>query len=98
MAGVLTHVPGLVYLAALNAIVNESTGILDGVAQVGGVQRHLVQHADRGAGPVGASSGRIGCTLRSADLVDSDQSHGRAITVVFCGGLGTYLLVSGVAV
>ena len=34
MAGVLTHLPGLIYLAALNAIVGDARGPLNGIVQV----------------------------------------------------------------
>ena len=34
LAGVVTHLPGLVYLAALNAIVGSASGPANGVLQV----------------------------------------------------------------
>lgn len=92
-AGVLTHLPGLVYLAALNAIVSESTGQLNGVVQV------VVYNALWFSMPIVALVLSVHRPTESrerlAQLTSWARLHRHVITVVFFGGLGTYLLVSG---
>jgi uncharacterized protein YjeT (DUF2065 family) len=92
-AGVLTHLPGLVYLAALNAIVGDATSTLNGIVQV------VVYNAIWFSMPVVAL---VVSVHRSAEMREFlarmaswARRHRRAITVVFLGALGTYLLVAG---
>src|SRR4051794_39863073 len=92
-AGVLTHLPGLVYLAALNAIVGSATDTLSGVLQV------LIYNVIWFSLPIVAL---VMSTYRPAVSRDSleraaawTRRHRRAIIVAFCGTLGVYLLVSG---
>jgi hypothetical protein len=94
-AGVLTHLPGLVYLAALNAIVGSATGTLDGVLQV------LVYNAIWFSLAIVAL---VMSTYRPAVSRDGleraaawTHRHRRMIIVAFCGALGTYLLVNGIS-
>jgi hypothetical protein len=95
LAGVLTHLPGLVYLAALNAIVGSATGALDGVIQV------LAYNAIWFSLAIVAL---VMSTYRPAVSRDGlergaawTRGHRRMIIVVFCGILGVYLLVSGIS-
>ncbi|WP_433298673.1 GAP family protein [Pseudonocardia sp. CA-142604] len=94
MAGVVTHLPGLVYLAALNAIVGDATGTVDAVVQV------VLYNAIWFSLPITAlvlahyhpelakqSLAEVGTWIRR---------HQRVITIVFLVGLGGYLLVIGV--
>ncbi len=94
VAGVITHLPGLVYLAALNAIVGDARSPLNGIVQV------LVYNAIWFSMPVVAlvlsmhhSAVARECLATVASL---PRRHRQVITVVFLGGLGTYLLVAGV--
>lgn len=93
IAGVLTHLPGLVYLAALNAIVSVSTGTLNAAIQV------LVYNAIWFSMPIAALVLSVHRPTESrerlAQLTAWGQRHRRVITVLFFGGLGTYLLVGG---
>jgi hypothetical protein len=92
-AGVLTHLPGLVYLAALNAIVGSASGPLNGVLQV------AVYNAIWFSLAIVAL---VMSTYRPAVSRDSleraaawTRRHRRTIILAFCGTLGVYLLVSG---
>lgn len=92
-AGVLTHLPGLVYLAALNAISDDATGTADGIAQV------LVYNAIWFSMPVVALVLSVHRPAQVRERLTRTTSwghrHRRSIMVVFFGGLGTYLLVGG---
>jgi hypothetical protein len=92
-AGVLTHKPGLVYLSALNAIVGDATGTLNGIVQV------AVYNAIWFSMPIVALvlSVHRPTELREwlAQMTSWARRHRRPIMVVFFGALGTYLLVAG---
>jgi hypothetical protein len=92
-AGVLTHLPGFVYLAALNAIAHGATGIADGLVQV------VVYNAIWFSLAVAAlvlSVYRPALAQRLiALIVSAVRRHQRAIIVCFCAGVGGYLFVVG---
>src|SRR4051812_30068889 len=94
-AGGLTHLPGLVYLAALNAIVGSATGALDGVVQV------LVYNVIWFSLAIVALVVSVYRPAVSRDGLERvaawTRGHRRVIIVVCCGALGTYLLVSGIS-
>jgi hypothetical protein len=91
--GVLTHLPGLVYLAALNAIADTATGDVGRVLQV------VVYNA------IWFSLAIVALVLSVhrpdlpreliEQLVASARQHLRVIIILFFGGLGGYLLVIG---
>ena len=91
-AGVLTHLPGLVYLTALNAIVGDATSTLDSIVQV------VVYNAIWFSMPVVALVVSVHRPSEMRDFLTRMTSwvrrHRRAITVVFFGALGAYLLVA----
>lgn len=96
VAGVLTHLPGLVYLAALNAIAGSTGGHpADGVLQV------AVYVAIWFSLPLVALvlyARRPGLPQELLELLSGwSRRHRRVITVLFLGVLGGYLTVSGVA-
>lgn len=96
VAGVLTHLPGLVYLAALNAIAGSTGGHpADGVLQV------AVYVAIWFSLPLVALvlyARRPGLPRELLELLSGwSRRHRRVITVLFLGVLGGYLTVSGVA-
>jgi len=92
--GVITHLPGLIYLAALNAIVASARDPADGVLQV------VVYNA------IWFSTAFVALLLSLfrpnmpeeilAELGSWARRHRRAIVVVIFGALGVYLVVSGV--
>jgi hypothetical protein len=93
-AGVITHLPGLIYLAALNAIVASATGTVDGMAQV------AVYNAIWFSMAIVAL---VLCMYRqsmSRAMLDRLGSwtgrRRRAIIVWVSGAVGSYLVVSGV--
>jgi hypothetical protein len=94
-AGVLTHLPGLVYLAALNAIVASATDTLSGVLQV------LIYNAIWFSLAIVAlvmSTYRPSVSRDGLERATSwTRRHRRVIIVTFCGALGVYLLVSGIS-
>jgi hypothetical protein len=93
-AGVLTHLPGLTYLAALNAIVAAAPSVVDGLVQV------LIYNA------IWFSTAIVALVLAAhrphlarevlERLVAWIRAHRRPITVLFFGGLGGYLLTTGI--
>lgn len=93
-AGVVTHLPGLVYLAALNAIVDDTAHVVDGVVQV------VVYNAIWFSLPIAAlvlSQYRPVESRQRLEAVGAwTRRHQRVLTLVFLAGLGTYLLVIGV--
>ena len=93
-AGVVTHLPGLVYLAALNAIVGDAVDAVDAVVQV------VIYNAIWFSLPITAlvlSHYRPALAKQSlADMGTWIRRHQRVITIVFLVGLGGYLLVIGV--
>ncbi|GEL19779.1 GAP family protein [Pseudonocardia asaccharolytica] len=94
MAGVLTHLPGLVYLAALNAIASSATGTADGIVQV------VVYNAIWFSLPIVALVLSVHRPNVSQDLLDRtatwSRRHRRVLVTVFFGALGGYLVVTGV--
>ena len=93
-AGVLTHLPGLVYLAALNAIAAGAGGTANGVLQVvvyNGIWFSLAIVA------LVLSVYRPTVSREILERVISwIREHQRVITIGFFGALGGYLVVVGV--
>jgi hypothetical protein len=93
-AGVVTHLPGLVYLAALNAIVSGAVDAVDAVVQV------VIYNAIWFSLPITAlvlTHYRPALAQqRLAEVGTWTRRHQRVITIVFLVGLGGYLLVIGV--
>jgi Sap-like sulfolipid-1-addressing protein len=93
-AGVLTHLPGLVYLAALNAIVATATGIVSGVLQV------VVYNAIWFSLAIVALVLSVHRPTMARELLEQIASwtrrHLRVIIVGLFGALGSYLIVVGV--
>jgi hypothetical protein len=93
-AGVVTHLPGLVYLAALNAIVGDAVDAVDAVVQV------VIYNAIWFSLPITAlvlSHYRPALAKqRLAEVGLWTRRNQRVITIVFLTGLGGYLLVIGV--
>jgi Sap, sulfolipid-1-addressing protein len=92
-AGVLTHLPGVVYLAALNAIAHSATGIADGLLQV------VVYNAIWFSLAVAALVLSVYRPALPRQLIERTVSVVRRrqqmLIVCFCGGLGGYLFVVG---
>jgi hypothetical protein len=93
-AGVLTHLPGLTYLAALNAIVAASSGTVDGLVQVG--VYNVIWFGTAIAALAAATHRPQLARELLGRLVARARAHRRPITVVFFGALGGYLLVTGI--
>ena len=92
-AGILTHLPGLFYLAALNAITNSTSNTLSLILQV------AVYNAIWFAVPVAAL---LLAERRPAQLQDCLRRltgwvrlHNRLILIITFGLLGTYLTIKG---
>lgn len=96
LAGVLTHLPGIIYLAALNAIISSASGPLDGVLQV------AVYNALWFSLAIVALVLSVYRPTVFRDALERGTAwvrrHQRTIVVVFCAGLGVYLIWKGVAV
>jgi hypothetical protein len=92
-AGVLTHLPGLVYLAALNAIAGDSTGTLDGVLQV--VVYNAIWFSTAIVALVLSVNRPTAFREGLAEMGSWARRHERMIIVVLFGALGGYLLVVG---
>jgi Sap-like sulfolipid-1-addressing protein len=94
LAGVLTHLPGLVYLAALNAIVATTPGIANGLLQV------VIYNAIWFSLAIVALVLSVYRPTVSRELLERAVSwtrrHLRVILVGFFGLLGGYLVVMGV--
>ena len=94
LAGVVTHLPGLIYLAALNAIVNDNQGVVDGLVQV------AIYNAIWFSIPIAALVLSVRRPSLPRELLATAstviRSHRRLIIVVASGVVGTYLVVSGV--
>lgn len=94
LAGVLTHLPGLVYLAALNAIIGSASGPGNGVLQV------LIYNAFWFSLPIVALVMSVYRPSVTRDLLERGTAwarrHERTIIVVFCGILGIYLMWKGI--
>jgi hypothetical protein len=95
-AGVLTHLPGLTYLAALNAIVASASEAVDGVIQVA-VYNAIWFSTAIAALVLAAHRPQLAREVLER-LVAWIRTHRRPITVLFFGGLGGYLLGTGIAV
>jgi hypothetical protein len=93
LAGVLTHLPGLVYLAALNAIVATTPDVAGGLLQVG------IYNAIWFSLAIVALVLSVHRPTVSRELLERAVSwlhqRLRVIVVAFCGALGGYLVVSG---
>jgi hypothetical protein len=93
-AGVLTHLPGLVYLAALNLIVASSASAFNGLIQV------VIYNAIWFSLAIAAlvlSRYRPGRTEELLELAGAwVRKNRRLITVVLCLVLGCYLVITGV--
>ena len=94
MAGVLTHLPGLIYLAALNAIVGDARGPLNGILQVS------IYNAIWFSMPIAVLVLSVyhPTVARQclATVASWGRRHRRVIVVVSLSALGTYLLVVGI--
>ena len=92
-AGVLTHLPGLVYLIALNAIIATNPTISTGLVQV------LVYNAIWFAIPLLSLALAIVWPDRTSQLVEAvsdwTRGHRRTAVPLLLTGLGIYLLVKG---
>jgi hypothetical protein len=95
VAGIVTHLPGLVYLAALSAIVGSATDWLDGLFQI------LVYNAIWFVLPGAALVLSLRRPELCRDLLERlgafTRRHRRLLTVLFLGVFGGYLVWSGVA-
>jgi hypothetical protein len=91
---VLTHLPGLIYLAALNAIVGDARGPLDGIVQVS------IYNAIWFSMPIAVLVLSVyhPTVARQclATVTSWGRRHRRVIVVVSLSALGTYLLVEGI--
>ncbi|GAA4686195.1 hypothetical protein GCM10023215_22000 [Pseudonocardia yuanmonensis] len=93
-AGVLTHLPGLTYLAALNAIVASASDVVDGLFQV--VVYNAIWFSTAIVALVLAVHRPHLARELLERLVGWIRARRRPITVLFFGGLGCYLLVTGI--
>jgi hypothetical protein len=94
VAGVATHLPGLFYLVALNAIVAERRGLFTGVVQV--MVFNAIWFAAAFAAVV-IFLLRPGVARRMLARVSGwARRHARSITVLVLGGAGSYLAIRGV--
>jgi len=95
LIGVVTHLPGLVYLAALNAIVNAASTPLGAVSQV------VAYNAIWYSVAIAALFVSVSHPAASTDLLNRTDKlirrHGRAIVVTIFGVLGVYLLGKGLS-
>ena len=93
VAGVATHVPGLFYIVALNAIIAEGPSLVSGVLQV------LLFNAIWFASAIAAVVVfllRPGVARRALAQVDNwARRHARVMTVLVFGLAGSYLAIRG---
>lgn len=95
MAGVGTHLPGLFYLVALNAIVAHGGSVADGVLQV--LVFNVIWFGAAFASVV-IFLLRPGAARRALGRANAwARRHARATTIVVFAVVGSYLTVSGVA-
>jgi Sap, sulfolipid-1-addressing protein len=93
-AGVLTHLPGLVYLAALNAIAGSTTRVVDGMLQVAIYNAIWFSLA---IVALALSVYRPGVSQGALDVLGSwTRGHRLAIVVVCFSALGGYLVLTGI--
>lgn len=94
VAGVVTHLPGLIYLAALNAIVSTQSGPLDALVQV------AVYNAIWFSMAIAALVLSIRRPSLPRELMKTASArivpHRRPIVVVLVGAVGVYLLMTGI--
>ncbi|WP_433507990.1 GAP family protein [Pseudonocardia halophobica] len=94
-AGVLTHLPGLTYLAALNAIVASAAGaVVDGLVQVA-VYNAIWFSTAIVALVLAVHRPQVAREVLER-LVAWIRARRRPITVLFFGALGAYLVVTGI--
>jgi hypothetical protein len=94
LAGILTHLPGLIYLAALNAIAGSPSGPLGHAVQV--VIYNMIWFALAVVALVlSVYRPEVAQNLLER-LIATVHRHQRTIVVVFFGALGAYLAVSGI--
>jgi hypothetical protein len=96
LIGVVTHLPGLVYLAALNAIVNAAATPLGAAAQV--VAYNVIWYSVAIAAffvSVSHPAAPTDLLNRADELI---RRHGRSIVVVVFGAIGVYLLWKGLSI
>ncbi len=95
LIGVVTHLPGLVYLAALNAIVNVAATPLGAAVQV--VAYNLIWYSMA----IAAFFVSLSHPAASTDLLNRADElirrHGRSIVVPVFGVIGIYLLGQGLS-
>ena len=93
-AGVLTHLPGVIYLAALNSITGSTTGVVDGLFQV------AVYNVIWFSLPIFALVMAQRKPDATRELLDRLRRwmmlYRRRIVVVFLVALGGYLVVTGI--
>jgi Sap-like sulfolipid-1-addressing protein len=94
IAGVLTHLPGPVYLAALNAIVDMATGTANVLLQV--VVYNLIWFSLAIVAFVLSVHRPTVFREILEQIAARTRQHLRTIIVGFCGALGGYLVVRGV--
>jgi hypothetical protein len=94
VAGIATHLPGLFYLVALNAIVAERRALYAGVLQV--VVFNLVWFSAAFASVVVFLLRPGAARTLLARLDTWSRRHARAITVIVFAAAGTYLTIRGV--
>jgi hypothetical protein len=94
MAGVLTHLPGLIYLAALNAIAGSQSGPLGHAVQV--LVYNLIWYTLAVVALVLSVYRPEVAQGLLERLVDVVRQRERTILVGFFGALGAYLVVSGI--
>jgi hypothetical protein len=93
-AGVVTHLPGLVYLAALNAIAGSTTRAVDGMLQVAIYNAIWFSLA---IVALALSVYRPGVSRGALDVLGSwTRGHRRAIVIVCFSALGGYLILTGI--
>jgi hypothetical protein len=93
-AGILTHLPGLIYLAALNAISGSQSGPLGHAVQV--VIYNVIWFTLAVVALVLSIYRQELAQDLLERLVDVVRRHERTILVGFFGALGAYLVVSGI--
>jgi hypothetical protein len=96
LIGVVTHLPGLVYLAALNAIVASATSAADAVVQV------VVYNVIWFSVAIGALVVSAFHPTAARDLIENAEvairPHSRTIVVAFFAIVGLYLIGKGLFV
>ena len=94
VAGVVTHLPGLIYLAALNAIVSTQAGAVDSLVQV------AIYNAIWFSMAIAALVLSVRRPSLPRELLKEATEwvvpRRKAIVVVLVGAVGVYLLVTGI--